>query len=153
MTSADVLVIGAGAAGLAASRRLADAGRQVLLLEARDRVGGRIWTESGPVELGAEFVHGHPEPTLALLREAGSGVVQCTGNRWVVWDGRVDRMDDRLGELQRLLRRAARRRGDEPLTRFLARLAAEHPRFAPAAAWLGRLIEDYDAADPARGRR
>ncbi|HET7622647.1 MAG TPA: FAD-dependent oxidoreductase, partial [Gemmatimonadaceae bacterium] len=56
--SADVAVIGAGAAGLAAARSVADAGRSVLLLEARDRVGGRIWTVDHGIELGAEFVHG-----------------------------------------------------------------------------------------------
>ncbi|HEX7417589.1 MAG TPA: FAD-dependent oxidoreductase, partial [Steroidobacteraceae bacterium] len=66
--SCDVLVIGAGAAGLAATRRLSDAGRSVLLLEARERIGGRIWTQSlpgfsEPVELGAEFIHGHAPAT------------------------------------------------------------------------------------------
>src|SRR5512146_1671494 len=93
--TADVAVIGAGAAGLAASRRLAAAGRSVLLLEARHRVGGRIWSLGGPIELGAEFVHGRPAATLALLREAGAGVVACTGDRWVVEDGRIERMNDR----------------------------------------------------------
>lgn len=61
--NADVLIIGGGAAGLAAARVLRDAGRDVLVLEARDRLGGRILTVEGPdlpapVELGAEFVHG-----------------------------------------------------------------------------------------------
>ncbi|HEU4643265.1 MAG TPA: NAD(P)/FAD-dependent oxidoreductase [Gemmatimonadaceae bacterium] len=150
MSDADVVVVGAGAAGLAASRRLAEAGRHVLLLEARDRVGGRIWTEPDQVELGAEFVHGRPEATLALLRETGVGLVKCTGDRWVVRDGRFERMDDPLGELRPLLREAARVQGDEPLARFLSRVVQEDPRCASAAAWLGRLVEDYDAADPAR---
>lgn len=59
----DALIIGGGAAGLAAARVLREAGRDVLVLEARDRLGGRILTVAGPdlpapVELGAEFVHG-----------------------------------------------------------------------------------------------
>lgn len=69
-----VLVIGAGMAGLTAARRLAEAGRPVLVLEARDRVGGRIRTirEQGEVlELGAEFIHGRPPELWHLIHEAG----------------------------------------------------------------------------------
>ena len=61
-TDYQVIVIGAGAAGLATARSLQDAGYEVLILEARDRIGGRIQTDysftSHPVELGAEFIHG-----------------------------------------------------------------------------------------------
>ena len=72
----DCLVLGAGIAGLAAGRQMAEAGQRVLVLEARERVGGRLLTvypggEETPVELGAEFVHGRPPELLALLDEAG----------------------------------------------------------------------------------
>jgi monoamine oxidase len=76
----DVLVLGAGAAGLAAARALARSGRSVAVIEARSRVGGRIFTRhvaspvfgtTIPVELGAEFVHGLPAESWALIREAG----------------------------------------------------------------------------------
>jgi monoamine oxidase len=56
----DVIVIGAGLAGLTAARELRHAGRRVLLLEARDRLGGRAYTSSlgdSEVELGGAFVH------------------------------------------------------------------------------------------------
>jgi len=71
----DVIVIGAGAAGLAAAGRLALAGCSVLVLEARSRAGGRCWTTrmAGmdiPVELGAEFLHGEAKTTYSLLRQA-----------------------------------------------------------------------------------
>lgn len=59
---ADVIVIGAGVAGLAAAQTLQKAGQQVLILEARHRPGGRVWTDSDwlsvPIENGAEFIHG-----------------------------------------------------------------------------------------------
>jgi monoamine oxidase len=77
---ADALVLGGGIAGLAAAYRLATAGRSVMVLEARDRLGGRVHTindpESGhPLELGAEFVHGHPAGLTALIRSAGLALV------------------------------------------------------------------------------
>jgi monoamine oxidase len=61
------LVVGAGMAGLAAARDLVDEGREVVVLEARDRMGGRVYTNRTisdvPVELGAEFIHGDLAPT------------------------------------------------------------------------------------------
>jgi monoamine oxidase len=58
---ADVLVLGAGIAGLAAARTLADADLHVIILEARDRIGGRMWTNNSlgmPLDLGASWIHG-----------------------------------------------------------------------------------------------
>jgi monoamine oxidase len=73
------LVIGAGAAGLAAARTLHDEGHQVTVLEARDRVGGRVHTSfdlaSHPVELGAEFVHGENVCTWQLLHRFGLSAI------------------------------------------------------------------------------
>ncbi len=69
---ADVVVLGAGVAGLSAARDLHDAGLRTVLLEARERVGGRVWTDrtiaEHPVELGAEFVHGDRADTWDLIR-------------------------------------------------------------------------------------
>src|SRR5688572_5986892 len=57
-----VVIIGAGAAGIAAATKLKKAGFDVTILEARNRIGGRIWTDyklaNNPIELGAEFIHG-----------------------------------------------------------------------------------------------
>ena len=58
---AEVIVIGAGIAGLAAARRLADLDYDVIVLEARERVGGRVWTDRSlglPLDLGASWIHG-----------------------------------------------------------------------------------------------
>jgi monoamine oxidase len=68
----DALVIGAGFAGIAAARRLVDAGRKVLVLEASDRVGGRALTDYAlgrgvPLELGAQMIHGRTAATHAWV--------------------------------------------------------------------------------------
>jgi monoamine oxidase len=60
VNDAEVIVIGAGAAGLAATRSLLAAGCRVVLLEARDRIGGRAWTElchGAAFDHGASFIH------------------------------------------------------------------------------------------------
>jgi monoamine oxidase len=71
----DTIVIGAGAAGLAAARDLHDAGHAVTVLEARNRPGGRAWTSYDlthhPVELGAEFIHGENVATWKYVERHG----------------------------------------------------------------------------------
>ncbi len=69
----DVVVIGAGAAGLAAANELKKSGKHVVVLEARDRIGGRVHTirDRGVVEAGAEFIHGEHAVTQAIAKDAG----------------------------------------------------------------------------------
>jgi monoamine oxidase len=82
----DVVIIGAGAAGLAAWRELHSAGLNLVVLEARDRIGGRILTDHSThslVELGAEFVHGRPPASWSIVEKARLGVVESSGTRMV----------------------------------------------------------------------
>ena len=71
----DTIIIGAGASGLAAARKLFDAGQNILILEARDRIGGRVWTDmeftNFPMELGAEFIHGENAITHDIIESVG----------------------------------------------------------------------------------
>lgn len=81
----DVLIVGAGPAGLSAGRAIADAGYNVTILEARDRIGGRLWTDgarmSVPVELGAELIHGDESDNSLwpLIRESQIDTHVMTG--------------------------------------------------------------------------
>lgn len=100
----DAIVIGAGASGLACAASLAAAGRDVVVLEARDRIGGRIHTIRDPalplpIELGAEFVHGLSREILEVVNEAGLLLVDMggapyrpAGDRLVSADGMYDRI-------------------------------------------------------------
>jgi monoamine oxidase len=90
---ADILIIGAGAAGLMAARELARTGKKVIVLEAQNRIGGRIHTvyekESlKSIELGAEFVHGDLPVTLGLLHEAGIKYNPASASMWRYEDGK-----------------------------------------------------------------
>ena len=71
----DIIVVGAGFAGLAAARELTRLGWQVLVLEARDRIGGRAWTTGlggAPVDMGAGWIHGiDGNPVAEFARKAG----------------------------------------------------------------------------------
>jgi monoamine oxidase len=110
--SHDVVVIGAGAAGLNAARLLAQAGKRIVLLEARSRVGGRIFTHSQvsdsssrsiAIELGAEFIHGLPEATWSLVREAGLKSYELSGTPFSYSGDRLIPGGEQLGHAQYVL--------------------------------------------------
>jgi monoamine oxidase len=151
----DVLVLGAGVSGLAAAARLTQAGCTVRVLDARDRVGGRIRTLRGegwpqPVELGAEFVQGRIPELLTLAHQTGRPVVELDGTRWQARSGQLTRSDEFLPVLSEVLARLPELRPDQDQSfeQFLASCTGELSAEAKelARSW----VESYDAADPDR---
>ena len=144
---ADVLVIGAGAAGLAAAAELARAGRSVLIVEARDRIGGRCDTRrlpaiAVPVELGAEFIHGRPQATYSLMEKAGVAAVDSTRTQLLASDGRLQPVN-MFTHAQTVARRKLKGR-DVSFRAFLARQRL--PRLTRTLATM--MVQGFDAADP-----
>lgn len=147
-----MIVVGAGAAGLAAADALTRAGRSVVVLEARSRIGGRCWTRRMPglpvpVELGAEFIHGRPEVTFALLRRAGTAAIDSTRTQRFLNRGKLEPIDA-FEEAQKAMRdSAALRKNDLSFTKFL-----EKQKQLPAVArtFALMMVQGFDAADPAR---
>lgn len=154
-SSFDVIVIGAGAAGLAAAAALVQAGRSVLLLEARDRIGGRIWTRtepglSVPVEMGAEFIHGQAAITRTLLAKAGAGVVESADSHWTLQQGELKPRNGFFAQIQTAVRNSdvlAKR--DMSFDTFLDRHLA-HVLTPQARGFARMMAEGFDAADTSR---
>jgi monoamine oxidase len=116
--SPDALIVGGGVSGLAAAREISRAGFLVQLLEARDRLGGRIQTihdptSPVPIETGAEFIHGEPEETFSLLRPGGPTALQLPDSHLESRNGSFHPVEDFWGSVEdvnfRLKKHFARR--------------------------------------------
>lgn len=132
--TADVLVIGAGIAGLRAAEVLVANGRRVIVLEARDRLGGRIYTDRSwgvPVELGASWIHGVENNPIAALAAAKGIPTQATDYEAVMYgadgqrlgDGALDDIEEQVADLVEAGREGSPDT-DEPLRTALDRAIA-----------------------------
>jgi len=147
----DVVVIGGGAAGLAAARTLSQAGLRVAVLEARGRWGGRILTRREaawpvPIELGAEFIHGAADATMAGVRAAGLAVERLPDRHAWMREGQAEPVRDTWERFDEVRRRIPARGRDRSFAEFLAGRA--FPRRTRELARL--LVEGYHAAPTER---
>ncbi len=136
MEECDVIVIGAGAAGLWAAARLAGERRRVVVLEARDRMGGRIWSEErkgwpAAVELGAEFIHSGNDVLKKALADAGVRKRPIVEQHWLAGEGRQVEVSDAWDRIYGVMERIG-------------------PRFRGSfSTWLAHHGEDVPAVDGA----
>jgi monoamine oxidase len=149
---ADVIVVGAGAAGLAAARTLARRSLRVLLIEARNRAGGRVLTRASarpliPLELGAEFIHGTAQETVELLKAAGTAAVDMGGASWNVEDGKLRRDEEAFITSANIFEATRSLREDESAERFLQRFEGDAATRS-AARDARAFVEGFEAADP-----
>jgi monoamine oxidase len=155
LEAVDVVIIGAGVAGLSCARALVQQGRAVVVVEARDRIGGRIWTlrlpGQPPVELGAQVIHGAQASTFSVVREAHLPTAPATGEGEMVFrvDGQLHSVPEMMRAgippwaIEQLLCRAEPQ--DQPVGAVLDRLGVRGLSRTLGVEWLAQTW----CADPA----
>ena len=151
----NVVVIGAGVAGLAAARRLTNAGASVTVLDARDRIGGRIHTIRDervpiPIELGAEFIHGSAPEVVEIVQQSKLIACDIHGGRWLGDHGKLTPLpgDEFWSRLDRVMRRLdAKRTPDRSFQDFLDAKPGGRS-LARERALANEFVQGFHAADP-----
>jgi len=150
-----VLVIGAGIAGLAAASSLGRAGLPVLLLEARNRIGGRIFTQripgfDAPIELGAEFIHGLSPEIWEPLQGCGTEITEVEGQSWCVSKQGLSPCE-LFSQVDSILNKMDDSPPDESFLAFLERCfpnPTNDPQLQEAKQRALGYISGFNAADP-----
>ena len=150
----DIIIVGAGAAGLLATKELLAAGYKVCVLEADTKPGGRIATVreefDAPVESGAEFIHSNAPLTQQLLQDAGISYEAVGGKMVTVKNGKW--MDEGQPEdhWKLFTQRAAELKTDMPLHDFLEKYFAA-PGYDDFRRSIQNFAEGFVLADITRG--
>ena len=149
----DVLILGAGVAGLSAAVELARARLQVEIIEARDRVGGRVFTQhdltlNHPIELGAEFVHGMPPEIWLPAQQHNLKMIEVDGDLWCSLGGKLQPCNF-FAQADKILEAMDDRDPDESFLTFLARRFPGDDH-ADAKRWATGYVSGFNAADPAK---
>jgi hypothetical protein len=151
----DAVILGAGAAGLAAAIELARAGVATTILEARDRVGGRMFTQwdtntNTAVELGAEFIHGLPGEIWECLKAQRVSVREVEGEFWSVENQQLFPAQF-FSEVESIFDEMDDKGPDESFLHFLNRRfppSARNRRLEAAIERARNYVSGFHAADP-----
>jgi len=151
----DVIIIGAGAAGLSAAARLTSAGLRVTMLEARERIGGRIHTLHdsrfpNPVELGAEFVHGKPKELWEIIDSRGISAVEVPPEHYMAPRSRIDPRRDMMEEIESATKRLRRERDREQSIASVLRTHRSDRTLKRVGRSLEAYVTNFHAADLSR---
>ena len=147
----EVIIIGAGVSGLAAACALGRSGISVRILEARERIGGRVFTlqdeaTGSSIELGAEFIHGRPPEIFDLLKQANIRTTEVDGDNWCNDGGRLSKCDFE-SEVDSILYKMDDSAPDESFLQYLDRRWKQTKPDARQRA-IG-YVSGFNAADPA----
>jgi len=148
-SDSDVLIAGAGVAGLAAAQKLTAAGQRVTILEARDRIGGRVFTHPAsrefPIEMGAEFIHGKPPEIFDWIEQKHLPVNELDGEFWYTENGKLC-TDEFPAERSRVFERMEKYRGpDISFRRFLDEFCNDLP--SEEKQWAASYVAGFHAAN------
>jgi monoamine oxidase len=146
-----VIVVGGGGAGITAALRVANSGLSVLLLEARSRLGGRMFTAQASgsptaVELGAEFIHGRPPEIFDVLEAHHVPVKSVKGDFLRLENGQLESADF-FSEVDQLMEKMNDHGPDEAFAQFLERCCPERNQ-EKVKQWARGYVTGFHAADP-----
>jgi monoamine oxidase len=172
--SKSVAIVGAGAAGMACAADLARNGLGVTVLEARDRIGGRIFSQpvqglNSPVELGAEFIHGEAPVIFEPMTRAGEEIVEGAGDDWCKEEGELcacdffEKVDELLDKMKQhgspdrsfatFLAQLPREQGDENIRLRALEYVSGFNAADPDKISVGSLIQDLQRSEELGGER
>lgn len=147
----EIIIIGAGICGLAIARELSGKGKKVVVLEARNRAGGRIHTIRTkllrPLEAGAEFIHGDLPLTKGLVKKAGGSYYEKQGRMYRSRNGKLYPVGDLVPGMDKVLSQIKKLEKDLTLSEFL-RTSFNTPENEDIRNSMIKLAEGFDAADP-----